>query len=71
MSDQVHGFEVIEGRRVVLERELMWAAALGRDPARIEQLYRMLMSSANDSIVLRVTGADTGPPRAQATPAEV
>lgn len=58
MSDQVHGFAVIEGRRAALERELMWTVALGGDPARIEQLRRMLMPSANDSLTLLVTCAE-------------
>lgn len=61
MSGPLHAFVVIEGRRAVLERELMWAVALGGDPVRIEQLGRMLMPSANDHLAVLVDGADVSP----------
>ena len=41
---------VVKGDRDVLERELLWNVALGGDPARREQLYRMLLPAANDQL---------------------
>lgn len=46
--------EVIEGSRADLEREWLWLVALDGDPARIQQLKRMLVHSANDAFDSRV-----------------
>lgn len=52
---------VVEGGRVALERELMWAIALDGDRGRIEVLRRMLRPAANDAFsaaVVEAEGAD-------------
>lgn len=41
---------VVKGHRETLERELLWNIALDGDPARREQLYRMLLPAANDQL---------------------
>jgi hypothetical protein len=43
-----------QGGREKLERELMWAIALGGDRGRIEQLERMLTPAANEAFEARV-----------------
>lgn len=48
---------VLPGRRETLERELLWAIALGGDRKRIEQLERMLTPAANDAFEARVISA--------------
>lgn len=45
----------VRGGRATLERQLMWAVALGSDPRRIEQLNRMLEPAANDKVTLDLT----------------
>jgi hypothetical protein len=42
--------KVVKGHRETLERELLWNIALDGDPARREQLYRMLLPAANDQL---------------------
>ena len=42
--------KVVKGQRETLERELLWNIALDGDPARREQLYRMLLPAANDRL---------------------
>ena len=42
--------KVVKGHRETLERELLWNIALEGDPARREQLYRMLLPAANDQL---------------------
>ena len=42
--------KVVKGQRETLERELLWNIALDGDPARREQLYRMLLPAANDQL---------------------
>lgn len=49
---------VIEGGRVALERELMWAIALDGDRGRIEVLRRMLRPAANDPFPASTVKAD-------------
>jgi hypothetical protein len=41
-------FKVVKSQRETLERELLWNVALDGDPARREQIRRMLSSAAND-----------------------
>jgi hypothetical protein len=41
---------VVKGHREKLERELLWNIALDGDPARREELYRMLLPAANDQL---------------------
>jgi hypothetical protein len=43
---------VVKGHRVTLERELLWNIALDGDPARREQLNRMLSPAANDPVTV-------------------
>lgn len=63
MNRPPSGVEAIEGKRAVLERELMWAVALGANPERIEQLSRMLAPAANDDVlVTMVTSAVSSQP---------
>ena len=40
----------MKGHRETLERELLWNIALDGDPARREQLHRMLLPAANDQL---------------------
>ena len=42
--------KVVKGHRETLERELLWNIALDGDPARREQIYRMLLPAANDQL---------------------
>ena len=42
--------KLVKGQRETLERELLWNVALDGDPARREQLYRMLLPAANDRL---------------------
>ena len=42
--------KVVKGHRETLERELLWNIALDGNPARREQLYRMLLPAANDQL---------------------
>jgi hypothetical protein len=42
--------KLVKGQRETLERELLWNIALDGDPARREQLYRMLLPAANDQL---------------------
>ena len=42
--------KVLTGHRETLERELLWNIALDGNPARREQLYRMLLPAANDQL---------------------
>ena len=44
--------KVVKGHRETLERELLWNIALDGDPARREQLYRMLLPAANDQLLI-------------------
>jgi hypothetical protein len=46
--------KVVKGHRETLERELLWNIALDGDPARREQLYRMLSPAANDQLSIVV-----------------
>lgn len=48
----------VEGGRVALERELMWAIALDGDRQRIEALRRMLRPAANDAFSAAIVQAD-------------
>jgi hypothetical protein len=41
---------LVKGQREALERELLWNIALDGDPARREQLYRVLSPAANDQL---------------------
>ena len=41
---------LVERQRETLERELLWNVALDGDPARREQLYRMLLPAANNQL---------------------
>jgi hypothetical protein len=50
---------VVPGQRETLERELLWAIALGGDRRRIEQLERMLTPAANDAFEAKVVSAAT------------
>jgi hypothetical protein len=45
---------VVKGHRETLERELLWNIALDGDPARREQLYRMLVPAANDQLSIAI-----------------
>jgi hypothetical protein len=49
---------VVEGGRVALERELMWAIALDGDRRRIKVLRRMLRPAANDAFSAAMVQAD-------------
>ena len=42
--------KLVKGQRETPERELLWNIALDGDPARREQLYRMLLPAANDQL---------------------
>jgi hypothetical protein len=53
------GDHVLPGQRETLERELLWAIALGGDRSRIEQLERMLTPAANDAFETRVVSTAT------------
>ena len=48
---------VLPGQRETLERELLWAIALGGNRKRIEQLERMLTPAANDAFEARLLAA--------------
>lgn len=45
---------LLPGQRETLERELLWAIALGGNRKRIEQLERMLTPAANDAFEARL-----------------
>jgi hypothetical protein len=51
---------VVAGGREALERELLWAIALGGDRQRIEILERMLTPASNDPTPLTVLGPGPG-----------
>lgn len=53
------GDHVLPGQRETLERELLWAIALGGNRKRIEQLERMLTPAANDGFEAMVVSAVT------------
>ena len=44
--------KLVKGQRETLERELLWNIALDGDPARREQLYRVLLPAANDQLLI-------------------
>ena len=50
--DQPTHLTVVPGDRAALERELLWNIALDGDPARREQLSRMLTPAANAKLAI-------------------